>query len=108
MRARRARELGVPPAVILPVIGANTTHEEAVRVGAALRARGARSILLVSDPLHLVRARAAFAREGFDVRPAPVDDPRLHGLGTARAPGPGARSFARSSGGSTTAWRDTL
>ena len=66
--------------MILPVIGANTTHEEALRVGAELRARGARSILLVSDPFHLVRARAAFGREGFDVRPAPVDDPRLHAL----------------------------
>ena len=81
VRARRARELGVPPAVILPVLGANTTHEEAVRVGAELRARGTRSILLVSDPFHLVRARAAFGREGFDVLPAPVDDPRLHALG---------------------------
>ncbi len=80
VRARRARELGVPPAEILPVIGANTTHEEALRVGAALRARGARSLLLVSDPIHLVRARAAFAREGLDIRPAPTDDPRLHGL----------------------------
>ena len=67
--------------MILPVIGANTTHEEAVRVGAELRARGTRSILLVSDPFHLVRARAAFGRQGFDVLPAPVDDPRLHALG---------------------------
>jgi uncharacterized SAM-binding protein YcdF (DUF218 family) len=74
VRARLARELGVPSAVILPVIGANTTREEALRVGAELGPRGVRSILLVSSPLHLVRARAVFERQGFAVHPAPVEN----------------------------------
>jgi uncharacterized SAM-binding protein YcdF (DUF218 family) len=33
-----------------------------------------RSILLVSGPFHLVRARAVFARQGLEVRAAPVED----------------------------------
>jgi len=43
-----------------------------VRVSAALRPRGIRSILLVSGPLHLVRARAVFERAGFAVHAAPA------------------------------------
>jgi uncharacterized SAM-binding protein YcdF (DUF218 family) len=78
IRARTARELGVPPAAILPVVGANTTREEAFRVSAELRSRGVRSILLVTGPLHLVRARAVFERQGFVVRPAPVGDLSLY------------------------------
>ena len=83
VRARLARELGVPSAVILLVIGANTTREEALRAGAELRPRGVRSILLVSSPLHLVRARALFERQGFAVHPAPVEDRPLHARDSA-------------------------
>jgi uncharacterized SAM-binding protein YcdF (DUF218 family) len=74
VRERIAREMGVSPGSTLAVVGANTTREEAVLVGAALRARGVRSILLVSGPFHLVRARAVFARQGLEVRTAPVED----------------------------------
>jgi uncharacterized SAM-binding protein YcdF (DUF218 family) len=74
VRARTARELGVPSAAILAVTGANTTRDEAVRVSAELRARGIRSILLVTGPLHLVRARAVFERQGLEVRAAPSAD----------------------------------
>ncbi len=81
VRARLARELGVPPAVILTVIGANTTHEEAVRGGPELGPRRVRSVLLVSGPLHLVRARAVFERQGFEVLPAPVEDISLRAEG---------------------------
>jgi uncharacterized SAM-binding protein YcdF (DUF218 family) len=72
VRARLARDLGIPAAAILTVVGANTTYEESVLVAAALRPRGLRSILLVSGPLHLVRARAVFERAGFTVHPAPA------------------------------------
>jgi len=77
VRARLAQEMGVPAAAIFPVFGANTTQQEALRVGAELRPRGVRSILLVSGPLHLVRARAVFERQGFQVHPAPVEDVSL-------------------------------
>jgi uncharacterized SAM-binding protein YcdF (DUF218 family) len=77
IRARFAREMGLPPEAMLQVTGANTTREEALRVAAALAPRGARSILLVSNPFHLVRARAAFERQGFLVRTAPVEEVSL-------------------------------
>jgi uncharacterized SAM-binding protein YcdF (DUF218 family) len=77
VRARAAQELGVPPAAILPVTGTNTTREEALRVSAELRSRGVRSILLVTAPLHLVRARAVFEQQGLLVRPAPVGEVAL-------------------------------
>ena len=78
IRARRARELGVPPAAILALTGANTTRDEAALVSAELRSRGVRTILLVTGPLHLVRARAVFERQGFVVRPAPTAELSLH------------------------------
>jgi uncharacterized SAM-binding protein YcdF (DUF218 family) len=59
------------------VTGINTTREEALRVSAELRSRGVRSILLVTAPLHLVRARAVFEQQGLLVRPAPVGEVAL-------------------------------
>ena len=78
VRARAAQELGVPSTAILPVTGTNTTREEALRVSAELRSRGVRSILLVTEPLHLVRARAVFERQGLVVHTAPVGQQALH------------------------------
>ena len=72
IRARLARELGVPPDVILTAT-TNTTHGEARAAAALLRPLGKRTVLLVTDSLHLVRARGAFEREGFEVFPAPAD-----------------------------------
>jgi uncharacterized SAM-binding protein YcdF (DUF218 family) len=72
LRARLARDLGVPPAAIVTV-RANTTREEAIGAAAALRPRGVRRLLLVSGSLHLIRARGVFEREGFEVFPAPAD-----------------------------------
>jgi uncharacterized SAM-binding protein YcdF (DUF218 family) len=72
IRARLARDLGIPPTAILTVIGANTTREESLQVAAALQPRGLRSVLLVSGQLHLVRARRAFERAGFEVHAAPA------------------------------------
>jgi uncharacterized SAM-binding protein YcdF (DUF218 family) len=79
IRARLARDLGISDAAILTVIGAKTTYEESLRVDAALKPRGIRSILLVSDPLHLVRARIVFERVGFAVRPVPAQEIPLNG-----------------------------
>jgi uncharacterized SAM-binding protein YcdF (DUF218 family) len=68
-----ARLHGIPPQAILMEAGAHTTREEAVRVQGLLEPRGARTILLVTNSAHLVRARPLFERAGFDVRPAPSD-----------------------------------
>ena len=80
IRARLARELGIPADAILTAT-ANTTHEEAQAAVALLRPRGIRSVLLVSDSVHLVRARGAFEREGFEVLPAPADQQLILGPG---------------------------
>lgn len=74
IRAQLARDLGVPPAAIVTVGDVNTTREEAIAAGDALRPRGVRSVLLVSSSIHLVRARGVFEREGFQVLPAPADN----------------------------------
>jgi uncharacterized SAM-binding protein YcdF (DUF218 family) len=74
VRAQFARSLGVPATAVLALTGANTTREEAVRARAELGPRGVRSVLLVSSSFHLVRARGAFEREGFEVFPAPADN----------------------------------
>jgi uncharacterized SAM-binding protein YcdF (DUF218 family) len=74
IRARLARALGIPDSAILPVLGAHTTYDESLRVEAALRPRGVRSILLVTGPFHLVRARIVFERAGFAVRTAPATE----------------------------------
>ncbi|MBI4382371.1 MAG: YdcF family protein [candidate division NC10 bacterium] len=74
VRAELARELGIPAEVILTEAGAKTTREEAIRVGALLRPRGIRKILLVTNSLHMARARGLFERGGFEVLAAPTDD----------------------------------
>ncbi len=88
IRARFAREFGVPPSAILAVVGAKTTRGEADLVGALLQPRGARRILLVADPLHLERAVPAFEHRGLAPLPAPVEPP------TAAADSPEGRLTA--------------
>lgn len=73
-RARLARECGVPEHAILMESSARTTREEAVRIAALLRPRGARRILLVADAEGMARAARAFEREGFAVVAAPVTE----------------------------------
>jgi uncharacterized SAM-binding protein YcdF (DUF218 family) len=73
---RRALALAcdVPDQAIVTDERANTTQEEAGWVASLLRPRGARTILLVTDPYHMVRARRLFEGAGFAVRPAPAND----------------------------------
>jgi uncharacterized SAM-binding protein YcdF (DUF218 family) len=74
VRADLARELGVSPNAILTEAEARTTREEAIRIGALLRARHARRVLLVTSPQHMLRARRLFEDAGFEVLAAPADD----------------------------------
>jgi uncharacterized SAM-binding protein YcdF (DUF218 family) len=74
VRRALARELGVPEDRILTHAGVWTTREEALRARDLLLPREARRILLVTDPRHMVRARAVFERAGFEVWPALADD----------------------------------
>ena len=75
VRAELAQALGVPAEAVLVENLARTTREEAVLAAKALQGQGIRRILLVTDEIHLVRARRLFARAGFEVLPAPAEDP---------------------------------
>jgi len=74
VRADLARQLGVPSQAILAVATAQTTREEASRLRALLQPRGVRRILLVTNSEHMIRAKAVFERQGFDVLPVSADD----------------------------------
>jgi uncharacterized SAM-binding protein YcdF (DUF218 family) len=77
-RAAVARTCGVTDAAMLAVAAGHTTHEEAATLGALLRARGVRRILLVTDGSHMRRAMRLFEAAGFEVLPVPfgaLDDP---------------------------------
>ena len=74
VRAALAREVGVAAEAVLMETGARTTREEATRAWARLQPTGAKRILLVTDPQHLVRATRLFVGTGFEVLPAPADE----------------------------------
>jgi len=73
VRAEQARLQGIPAQAVLTDTRGNTTREEAARVKTLLAARGARTILLVTNAGHLARARPLFERVGFTVHPVPSD-----------------------------------
>lgn len=73
-RLALARDLQIPPAQMLADDRTHTTREEAQRMAALLAPRGVRTILLVTDAQHLIRARRLFERAGFRVLAAVADD----------------------------------
>ena len=75
VRGTLARQLGLPDEALLIETRARTTREEAARSARALQEQGIRRILLVTDALHLVRAQPLFTWAGFEVLPAPAEDP---------------------------------
>lgn len=77
VRTRLARTLGVPREQILTETKAKTTQEEAFYVATLLRPMGVRTILLVTDSLHMSRARTVFQQAGLEVHPAPVGVPSV-------------------------------
>jgi uncharacterized SAM-binding protein YcdF (DUF218 family) len=78
-RARLAVGLGVPREAILTEGVEPTTRAEAYRMGVVLGQKlGVRRVLLVTDVLHMRRARSLFEREGLSVRPAPTDRASLY------------------------------
>lgn len=74
IRAKLARDMGIPADAILLEKAANTTREESMRIGELLLSRNARRILLVTESLHMRRAKLVFERAGFQVLPAPSDE----------------------------------
>jgi uncharacterized SAM-binding protein YcdF (DUF218 family) len=70
--ARILRQAGVPEEDILLEEEARSTRESARLAAAIARERGIRNLLLVTDPLHCVRAVEAFRVEGFEAQVSPV------------------------------------
>ena len=78
-RARLAVHFGVPREAILTEGVEPTTRAEASRMAVVLGGQlGVRRVLLVTDVLHMRRARALFLREGLTVRPAPTNFATLY------------------------------
>jgi uncharacterized SAM-binding protein YcdF (DUF218 family) len=74
LRANLAQDMGVPTAAILLEETANTTREESIRITELLRPHGVRHIILVTESLHMRRARLLFERAGFQVSSARSDE----------------------------------
>ena len=73
LRARLARELGVPTESTVTITEAQTTREEVIRVRQVMPP-GRRTIVLVTDSQHMLRAWRLFEKLDFAVQPAPADD----------------------------------
>ena len=69
---RLAVSQGVPQEGVLLAEGSMTTGEDAVRTRDLAMARGWRTAILVSHPLHLERARILFEEQGITVYPSPT------------------------------------
>lgn len=74
LRAELAVSLGVEPNAVLTDATGLTTRGEADVMRRRLAPLGVERILLVSDGLHLVRAKPVFESAGFEVYPAAADD----------------------------------
>ncbi len=72
--ARLAAELGVQNGAIFLEEDSTRTYDSAVNSAALLRRNGWRSVILVTSPLHMPRARLAFEAAGVPVYPAPASD----------------------------------
>src|SRR5262245_28374605 len=73
-RSKLAQAMGIAEETILKEETANTTRDEAVRISRLLMHRGLRKILLVTESLHLRRAKLVFENAGLEVFPARADD----------------------------------
>jgi uncharacterized SAM-binding protein YcdF (DUF218 family) len=66
------QEMGVPERAIVREDKAQSTWESALRVAEVVRRRGLEEVVVVSDPLHCVRAVSAFSRTGLLAVAEPV------------------------------------
>ncbi len=73
LRRLLALTMQIPPEDIVTEPRGLTTRDEARLMKEVLTPMGVRSILLVSDSQHLIRARILFENEGFEVLTAPAD-----------------------------------
>ncbi len=67
-----AVRLGVPPEACLLEEQSHSTEQNARFSARLLRQMGARRVVVVSDPYHLLRARQYFRLQGFEVATSPA------------------------------------
>jgi uncharacterized SAM-binding protein YcdF (DUF218 family) len=75
-----AIEHGVPAAAVLFETSSRTTWQNLANARELLAPVGIRTVLLVSDPLHMRRAMAMASRLGLDAAPAPTSSSRFQSL----------------------------
>ena len=73
-RAKLALALGVPSSAIVRLETRTTTREEAERTAVLLRQQLGHRIILVTESLHMHRAKMLFERAGLEVSPAVSSD----------------------------------
>lgn len=71
---------GVPASAILMETRSHTTSQNFDEAAPLLRGNGIRTALVVSDPLHLMRALRMARDRGIDARPAPAPGTRYRGF----------------------------
>ena len=69
LMANLATELGVPKEAITLEEQSSRTYDNAINSAALLRQDGLRSVILVTSPLHMLRAQLTFAAAGVSVHP---------------------------------------
>lgn len=68
-----AASQGVPADKVVLADGSMTTREDAIGASELLLARGWKTAIVVSHPLHLERARLLFEAQGISVYPSPTN-----------------------------------
>jgi uncharacterized SAM-binding protein YcdF (DUF218 family) len=75
-----AVENGVPTAAILVETTSRTTWQNLANARELLASTGIQTVLLVSDPLHMLRAMAMASSLGLQATPAPTSSSRFQSL----------------------------
>ena len=70
--AAMLEQQGVPPSALRIESRSSNTYENAVYSSQMLANENLRRILLVSSPIHMLRATATFRKQGLEVIPAPT------------------------------------
>lgn len=74
---------GVPSQALHLEARSQTTWENALYLAPMLRQEGVQRILLVTSPVHMLRAVSVFRKQGFEVIPAPTLEPEAVDIASA-------------------------
>lgn len=69
--ARFLRQRGIPADLVLEESRSQSTFENAVYSAEILHRHGWKRVVLVTEAIHIPRAKAVFRRQGFDILPSP-------------------------------------